>query len=109
FLVGLGFGSAVGSQWSKHLKNPRLALGICQMLLVAGIAWAAYMIAASIPNWPVNPLLAKSAWFNFQLDLMRCAWAILPPAFLWGASFPLALAAVASRDQDPGKMVGEVY
>jgi len=109
FLIGLGIGSAVGSQWSRGLKNPRMALGICQMLLAAGIAWTAYMLADSIPNWPVNPLLAKSAWFNFQLDLMRCAWAILPAACLWGASFPLALAAVARRGQDPGKLVGQVY
>ena len=109
FLVGLGIGSAVGSHWSKQLKDPRLALGICQIALVAGIAWAAYTLADSIPNWPVNPLLAKSAWFNFQLDLMRCAWAILPAAFLWGASFPLALASVVSRGEDAGKLVGEVY
>jgi spermidine synthase len=113
FLVGLGIGSAVGSQWSRQLKDARLALGVCQMLLVAGIAWAAYTLAVSIPNWPVNPLLAKSAWFNFQLDLMRCAWAILPAAFLWGASFPLALAAVVSphpnMGEDAGKLVGEVY
>jgi spermidine synthase len=36
-------------------------------------------------------------------------WAILPAACLWGASFPLALAAVAERGQDPGRMVGGVY
>ena len=29
-------------------------------------------------------------------------WAVLPGAILWGASFPLALAAVASRGQEPG-------
>jgi spermidine synthase len=109
FLAGLGIGSAVGSHWSRQLKNPRAALGVCQMLLIAGIAWASYTLADSIPNWPVNPLLARSAWFNFQLDLMRCAWAILPAALLWGASFPLALAAVVARGQDAGKLVGEVY
>src|SRR5262249_33688732 len=45
----------------------------------------------------------------FQLDLVRCLWAILPAAVLWGASFPLALAAVASPGQDPGRLVGRVY
>ncbi len=109
FLAGLGIGSAAGSHWSRQLKNPRAALGACQMLLVFGIAWTAYTLADSIPNWPVNPLLARSAWFNFQLDLMRCAWAVLPAALLWGASFPLALAAVVARGQDAGKLVGEVY
>ncbi len=43
------------------------------------------------------------------MDLARCLWAVLPPALLWGASFPLALASVASRGQDPGRMVGGVY
>ncbi len=103
FLVGLGLGSAAGSQWSRHHKDARLALGLCQLLLAGGIAWTAYMVSDSIPNWPVNPLLATSPWFNFQIDLMRCLWAMLPPACLWGASFPLALAAVAARGQDAGK------
>jgi spermidine synthase len=34
---------------------------------------------------------------------------VLPAALMWGASFPLALASVASRGQDPGKLVGGVY
>jgi spermidine synthase len=34
---------------------------------------------------------------------------VLPPALLWGASFPLALAAAATEGQDPGKLVGGVY
>jgi spermidine synthase len=36
-------------------------------------------------------------------------WVVLPAAILWGASFPLALAAVASRGQDPARLVGGVY
>src|SRR5439155_7421702 len=42
-------------------------------------------------------------------DLLRSAVAILPAACLWGASFPLALAAIASRPADPGRLVGEIY
>ena len=34
---------------------------------------------------------------------------LLPGAILWGASFPLALASVASKGQDPGRLVGGVY
>ena len=45
----------------------------------------------------------------FQIDLARCLWAVLPAACLWGASFPLALAAAASDGQDPGRLVGIVY
>ena len=41
--------------------------------------------------------------------MVRCAWVVLPGAILWGASFPLALAAVAGRGQDPARLVGGVY
>jgi spermidine synthase len=109
FLVGLGIGSAAGSQISSREIRPRVALGVCQLLLAAAIAWSAYTLAVSLPNWPVNPLLAKSPWFNFQVDLMRCLWAVFPAACLWGASFPLALAAAARTGEDSGKLVGEVY
>ncbi len=67
------------------------------------------MISESLPYWPIVPALSPSPWYTFQLDLVRCLWAVLPPACLWGASFPLALAAVASRGQDPGRLVGGVY
>src|SRR5258708_30328860 len=45
----------------------------------------------------------------FQLDLVRCLWAILPPTILWGASMPLACAAVAARGGDSGRTVGGAY
>ena len=108
FLIGLAIGSTVGA-WISRSVRPRLALGWCQILLTLGIAWSAYMIAGSLPYWPINPLLSSSPWYIFQLDMARCLWAILPPALLWGASFPLALAAVAGPGQDPAKVVGRVY
>ena len=89
--------------------RPRLALGWCQLLLTVATAWSAITLANSLPFWPINPLLSLSPWYTFQLDLARCCWAILPGTILWGASFPLALAAVASPDEDSGKTVGAVY
>jgi spermidine synthase len=109
FLVGLGIGSALGSLLLRGRMQPRTALGLCQLLLVGGIAWTAWQIGLSLPYWPVNPFLAKSPWLVFQVDIVRCIWAVLPPALLWGASFPLALAAAATKGQDPGKLVGRVY
>ncbi|HEV8144860.1 MAG TPA: fused MFS/spermidine synthase [Bryobacteraceae bacterium] len=109
FLVGLGIGSTVGSFLAKHTRRPRLLLGCCQMLLAGAIAWTAWVITGGIPNWPINPLLSRSPWYTFQIDLVCCAWAMLPAALLWGASFPLALASVAGRDRDPGRLVGETY
>jgi len=40
---------------------------------------------------------------------VRCMWVVLPGSILWGASFPLALASLASRGQDPARLVGGVY
>jgi spermidine synthase len=108
FLVGLALGTGLGSWLSREVR-PRLALGWCQFLLVAGIAWTAVMIADSLPYWPVNPMLSASPWHTFQLDLVRCLWSILPPTLFWGASFPLALAAVVSPGKDPGRIVGGIY
>ncbi len=112
FLIGIGLGSAVGSAVARGLREnarARFAFGGCQLALVLAIAWTAYMVAESLPYWPVNPLLSTSPWYTFQIDLVRCLWAILPAAVLWGASFPLALAAAAAKDQDPGELVGGIY
>ncbi|HTX34117.1 MAG TPA: fused MFS/spermidine synthase [Bryobacteraceae bacterium] len=112
FLIGLALGSSAGSWLLRVMpgaRNARLALGWCQVLLTVGIAWTAWMIADSLPYWPINPLLTTSPWFTFQLDMARTLWALLPATVLWGASFPLALAAVAGRKQDPGSVVGNVY
>jgi spermidine synthase len=109
FLLGLGIGSSIGSSMAARVSRPRLALGWCQMLLCAAIAWTAYMLTQSLPYWPINPSITTSMWYNFQLDVVRCLWAVLPAAILWGASFPLALASVAQGGKDPAKLVGGVY
>jgi len=109
FLMGLGVGSSFGSFMTRSVKDPRIAFGVCQLLLVPAIAWAAFMLGSSLPYWPISPDISSSPWYNFQIDLVRCIWAIFPPAVLWGASFPLALAAVATKGQDPGRLIGGVY
>ena len=74
------------------------------------MAWTAYILTQSLPYWPINPSIAPNAWFQFQLDLVRCLFAVLPGAILWGASFPLALASVAStRRAIRRRLVGGVY
>jgi spermidine synthase len=108
FLVGLAVGSGAGAALSRSVQ-PRAALGWCQVLLAFSIAWTAYMIADSLPYWPINPMLTTSPWHTFQLDMARCLWAILPPTLFWGASFPLALAAAARPGEDSGKLVGGIY
>ncbi len=109
FLVGLGIGSSVGSALARNSARPRVALAWCQLLLCAAIAWTAHVLTQSLPYWPINPSISSDPWFTMQLDLVRCLWAVLPGAILWGASFPLALASVASPGQDPARLVGGVY
>jgi spermidine synthase len=109
FLVGLGIGSAVGALLCRILGSPRTALGWCQWLAAGAIAWTAFNLGAALPYWPINPLISSNIWFNFELDLARAFWALLPPTLLWGASFPLALAAVASRGQDGARLMAGVY
>jgi spermidine synthase len=108
FLFGIGLGSGVGSVMARMVRDPRAALGWAQLLVVAGLAWAAYVLTRALPYWPVNPSIA-GPWFNFQFDFFRALLTATPAAVLWGASFPLALAASASRGQDAGRLVGRVY
>ncbi len=112
FLFGLGLGSGAGSLLVRIASKPKLLLAGCQMLLAGAIAWAAFIISRSLPYWPINPSLYTNEygpWFIFQIDILRAAWTVLPATILWGASFPLAIAAIAAENRDPGKLVGGVY
>jgi spermidine synthase len=109
FLFGMAIGSSLGAARARSSTDPARDLGLVQLALAATVAWAAFMLCASLPYWPVSAGLSRSPWILFQLDIVRCLWAILPAALLWGASFPLALAGAASRGQDPGRVVAGVY
>jgi spermidine synthase len=109
FLAGLWAGSVAGSFVARRVREPRLALAACQMLLAFAIAGTAYTLAYLLPYWPVDPWLSTNPLFNFDLDVARCVRTIFPATLLWGASFPLALAGAAAEREDPGKLFGEVY
>jgi spermidine synthase len=108
FLLGLAIGSGLGSLLKLTVRL-QTAMGCCQLLLTSAIAWTAFEIAKSLPYWPINPKLSTSPWFTFRMDVLRVAWAVWPGTLLWGAMFPLALAAVASQEEDPARSVGNVY
>jgi spermidine synthase len=108
FLFGIGIGSGVGAAMARYVNDARRALGWAQALVVAGLAWAAYVVLGAFPNWPVD-MRWGTPWFIFQFDFFRAVLTALPAAALWGASFPLALAAVAAKGQDAGRLVGKVY
>jgi spermidine synthase len=109
FLIGLAVGGGAAS-WLIRRVRADLALGLCQLALTLGIAWTAMVITGILPFWTDAILTTTNPWQMFFLDLKRCAFAILPPALLWGASFPLACAAaIKSPDDDPGRVAGGIY
>ncbi len=108
FLIGLGIGSGLGAAWARNNRQPGIAFAWCQIGAALSAAWAAWMMARSLPYWPIDPSLSSSPWFGFQLDIVRVMWAVFPAALFWGISFPLALAN-ATRGQDPAKLVASVY
>jgi spermidine synthase len=117
FLTGLGIGSGLGARIID--RRPKLSairlLLILQALLIPAIWWAGFSISALIhevflfgvdpssavlePNW-----LAKSAD-----DVLRALITLLPATILWGASFPVGLAAVSDRSADPSRYAGHLY
>jgi spermidine synthase len=108
YLFGLGLGSGLGAWLSKKLPRPVLALAVCQALLAAAIAGAACLLALWLPYWRM-PAHAANPWPLFWRDALRSLCAVGTPALLWGASFPLAVAAVVRPGDDPGRLVGLVY
>ena len=109
FLMGLGIGSAAGALIARTTTHARAALAWTQLALAFAIAYGAWMAAGQLPYWPVDPSLAPSVWFHFQIDFARALVAMLPAALLWGASFPLAVAAAAPPSGDTGAVVGRLY
>ena len=108
FLTGLAIGSWAGSRVLRKM-NPAVALGWSQILLTLGIAWTAYTMIHSLPWWNDDVLTTSDAWRMYSLDLKRVFYAVLPATLFWGASFPLACAAVARPDEDSGKVAGGIY
>jgi spermidine synthase len=109
FLVGLALGSAVGSLAAATSLAPQRALAWTQLLVVAAIAWTAYMVSGALPYWPIIRALSPDVMYNLQLDFGLAVLAVLPAPLLWGASFPLALAALAGGEEDGSRLVSRVY
>lgn len=109
-LLGLGIGSYAASFLIGRTNvSPRVSLAACQVGLAAAIAWSAYLVMSVLPFQPNDAALSSNLFVSLQHDLSLTLATVLPAALLWGASFPLALAAAARERQDPGRSVGQVY
>jgi spermidine synthase len=96
---GLGLGGFGGSLLARRSKNPQSTLAAVQVLLAVAIAMGAWTIVNVLPGWqPTSQFLPQvhaTPSLAFAFDALRCAYALLPATLLWGASFPLTLAAAA--------------
>ncbi len=105
----MGIGSTGGSMLARDARNPKALLGWSQMLLAGAVAWTAYMLSDSLPYWPINPLLSTSPWFTFQIDMVRCLWALLPADPAVGRELSARPGRRRQREGDPGRLVGGIY
>jgi len=109
FLLGLGLGSLAGAHWERRTKSPTLALATTQLLLIAVIPYAAWMIADVLPYWWGARDAGMTLGVRMACDVVRAAATVLPATFLWGASFPLAVAAASGGSNDASRLVGRLY
>jgi len=109
FLAGLGIGGLAGTALSRRVRAAN-ALGLIQALLAGAIAFGAFAIVNVLPHWQPTalflPHVRATPSLMFTYDALRCAFALLPATLLWGASFPLTLA--AGRGADFGGHVARV-
>jgi spermidine synthase len=102
FLTGLGIGGLAGSKLARRTNNARATLGVIQVALAIAIAYGAWAIVNLLPSWQPTavflPDIRATPFKAFAFDALRCALALLPATILWGASFPVTLAAGGARD-----------
>lgn len=108
FLAGLGLGSAIGAVLAGRLQRPAMGLGIAQLLTIPAIWYSGVLLARVLPTLAPTVSMTTDVWQVFAIDVGRAIVAILPGPLLWGASFPLALAA-GGTERDGGRLVGRVY
>src|SRR5688572_145109 len=105
FLTGLAIGGATGSSLARRTPRPSIALGWVQLGLAIAIAAGAWLIVNALPLWQPTkqflPLIHGSPALRIAFDAFRCAVAMLPATILWGASFPLAIAATGFLENQP--------
>jgi len=107
FLAGLGLGSALAAYLLRRGQHAVRALSWTQLLLAPALFLSGLVLARYLPFASPPSLTPVSALHG--LHVVRAVVVILPAAILWGASFPLALAAAASAGTDTGRSSAYVY
>jgi len=110
FLLGLGLGGAAGSTWGPRLKNPRRAFAAVQLCVLAAVSGTALLVPAmakTMTSIDTGPSAGPLIWS--LTNLVRALAVVLPGAFLWGASFPIALLCLGRNLGDAAKPVAHLY
>ena len=110
FLAGLGIGSTLAARWVQRASSPLRWLAIAQLAIACLVPYANFMITRVVPFWDRPRVTVTSdVYAIFIHDTLRASLALFPAALVWGASFPLALAAAGRGRGDTGRLVGQVY
>ncbi len=106
YLAGLSLGSTIGAALTTRVKHPLLALGVFQGILVLTLPSAAgHFGAVSNPmDFIWNGLLRAEP--KGLGDTLCAMWIVVPSTLCWGATFPLALAALRRQATGLGRCVG---
>jgi spermidine synthase len=110
FMTGLALGNAVIARYGDRVAHPiRLYAGLELAIAVAGTAlvWALPSLAGGLaPLW--RPLIDQPLLLN-GLRLMTSFALLLVPAIAMGATLPLLVKALLSRDPNFGSVLGRLY
>ncbi len=111
FLLGLGGGSLAIARWADRLRRPLAALAVVELAIAALALVEVALFARLTPS-----LIALSEWIQplsfhqgAMVQLLAVLPILLPPTFLMGVSFPLAVRAFSHRLDRLGTEVGAVY
>ena len=106
YLAGLSLGSAVGTALTTRVKYPLLALGVFQGILVMTLPNAArhFGAVADPMDFIWNDLLSVQS--KGLRDTLCTIWIVAASTLCWGATFPLAIAALRRQATGLGRRVG---
>jgi spermidine synthase len=110
FLLALGIGGAFGTWMIKRLRNTKSAFAVLQVGIAAAVSSTGFLVPFMSFRFAglEAGYSADATTFNL-ICLFRTAVVVFPGAFLWGMSFPFALASLGRNLGDPAKPVGYLY
>lgn len=111
FLAGLAAGSFAAMPWADRLRRPLAALAAIELALGLWVLAQVPLFARLGESLRLlsERLMPTSFAAGFGVQLLGVAPLLLPPTFLMGLSFPIALRAFHREFEALGREVGTVY